>query len=78
VPRVLVQGRRRRGVNYVRGTETYSAGMSLAHMKIEELKLIGLTYTPLPGSLASRVLNLLVSRVKLALMFHLLLCCFVS
>jgi hypothetical protein len=58
--------------------ETYIAGMSLAHIKIEELKLIGLPYTLLPGSLAFRLVDLHVSRVELAFMFSLLLCCFVA
>jgi hypothetical protein len=49
--------------------ETYIAGTSLAYIKIEELKLIGLPYTLLPGSLTSRFANLHVSRVKLAFMF---------
>jgi hypothetical protein len=48
--------------------EPYIAGTSLAYIKIEELKLIGLSYTLLPGSLASKFANLHVSQVKLT--FH--------
>lgn len=73
-----MQGRRRRGVYYIRGMESYMAGMSLAHIKIEDLKLIDLPFALLPGSLASRFVNLHVSRVELAFMFSLLLCCFVA